>query len=207
MSNVPGPDGENTHVAGVYYSTLFSPISRIVGERVRWNGRRIVKAAAASTGGDGSATTPAAVAASAAAKATSEATTTTTKATTTGREAAATKATAETTTTATKRARSGKAIFPDLQHSALPVVTVELLDGIARIIWAFKRYDTGTLWAATWIDMNVGTDNCSLLCCPPIPVNIFDPSEIRAQGKGASEVREGELVGRPVTYSLGGKDP
>ena len=135
-------------------------MGRIIGEWVRWNrSRRIIKAATSRT----------TVAASAATKATSVATTTT-KATTTGRVTATTKATAE-TTAATGEARPRKAVFPDLEHSALPVVTVELLDGVACIIGAFERYDTGTLWAATRINVNVGTNNGSLLCCSPNTVN------------------------------------
>jgi hypothetical protein len=47
----------------------------------------------------------------------------------------------------------------------LPVVSIELLDSVARIVGRLKSNNSGTLGAAGGVGMNIGTDYSALLSC------------------------------------------
>ena len=89
----------------------------------------------------------------------------TTAAATTAKDAAAAAAKASAATTAhpaaAKAASSttGKTVFPDFERTALPVVAIELGDGIPCIFWSFERYDAATLGTTIGTDVDIGTDH------------------------------------------------
>lgn len=87
--------------------------------------------------------------------------------TTTSAEPAATKAATKASTSASKTAaaiaagahgRAGKTILTDLEHAALPVIAVELLDSVARIFGGLKDDDAGTLGSTVRAEMDIGAD-------------------------------------------------
>ena len=96
------------------------------------------------------------------------------EATTTAAKAAAAKATAEGTATTTKAATAvassthrgtGKAILTDLEHAALPIIAVELLDGVASIIRRLENNDTRALRSAVRAEMDIGANNTACTGC------------------------------------------
>jgi hypothetical protein len=90
------------------------------------------------------------------------------EATTTSAEAAAAKATAKGPATASKAATAvtssahswaGKAILTDLEHAALPIVAVELLDGGASIVRRLEDNNAGALGSAVRAKVDIGANN------------------------------------------------
>ena len=76
------------------------------------------------------------------------------------------KAAAETTTGTTKASTSweviGEAILTDLKVASLPVVTVELLDSVACVVWRLESNNSGALWSSIWADVDISTDHGTL---------------------------------------------
>ena len=68
---------------------------------------------------------------------------------------------AATTITAGTHTGTSEAILAYLEHTTLPVITVELLDRIARIIGGLKDHNAGALGATILAKVNVGTDNAT----------------------------------------------
>jgi hypothetical protein len=81
--------------------------------------------------------------------------------TTTTRELLAeTSTTSHETTATTAEARwAGETVFSDLEDAAVPVVSIELLDGDLSIIWVVESNDTGTLHTTVGGDMYISTDD------------------------------------------------
>jgi hypothetical protein len=65
-------------------------------------------------------------------------------------------------TEAHTRAAAGVAILADLNHAALPVIAVELLDCGAGIIRALKDDDTRSFGATIRADMDIGSNNSAI---------------------------------------------
>lgn len=97
--------------------------------------------------------------------------TATTKATTATRRTAEAATAAESTTKAaastevTTGTTASKTILADLKVAALPVVTVELRNGIAGIIRRLESNNTGSLGASTGVGVHIGTNDGTLLSC------------------------------------------
>jgi hypothetical protein len=53
----------------------------------------------------------------------------------------------------------GKPVLADLEHAALPVVTVELLDRIAGVVRALEDYDARPLRSSIGPQMDIGSDD------------------------------------------------
>jgi hypothetical protein len=113
-------------------------------------------------------------AAKAASKAATRTAETTTKSTTATHEASATtellatetSTTAHETATATAKARwASEAIFSNLQDAAVPVITVELLDGDLCVIRVVESNDTGSLHTTIGSRVDVGTDDSTSVSC------------------------------------------
>lgn len=118
-----------------------------IGEGVRWHRRynRRIKTSVVAAETASESTTKAATAAKA----------------TTATEAATWEA-AETTAAETW-ATTSEAILTNLQRSALPFVTVELLDSTTSVVRRLVSDDTRSLGAAAWIGVDIGTDDGTLL--------------------------------------------
>lgn len=149
-----------TYVANVDGVALLNAGRGMVRERVRRHGgvTSIETTRAAGTAGTAIATT-AAIAAEAA---------------TTSTKSAAAKATAKGPATATKAATAvassthrgtSKAILTDLEHAALPIIAVELLDGVASIIRRLENNDTRALRSAVRAEMDIGANNTACTSC------------------------------------------
>jgi len=120
--------------------------------------------------------------------------------------AAATKTTA--TEAATAKAISAAAavtetgtsvtVLTHLEGSPLPVVAVELLDGIARVFGRFKCNNTGSLRPAAGIGMDICTDHGAVLGC------MMELSILVRSHDMASAIGQLQLFS---TYQLGGTDP
>lgn len=104
------------------------------------------------------------------AETTAKATTTTkllSKATAAAHEAATTRellaeasATAHEAATATAKARwAGETVLSDLEDTAVPVVSIELLDSNLSIVWVVESDNTGALHTAVGGDMNISADD------------------------------------------------
>lgn len=145
-----------TYVPDVNDLRPFSTRSSEVSERVGLSGRLVGIEARGTTGSSSEAATTA--------EATSKATAATTEAAATETAEGATAAAEAATTAETTRThiRTGKAILANLQHTALPIVTIELLDGVASIIRGLEDNDTRSFRAAIRSDMNVGADNTTI---------------------------------------------
>lgn len=148
-------------------------MGRKIGEFVWWNGSSWSFEATSRRASRGRGTT--AVTTAETASASASASETTTKSTSGSKSATTSESTAAKSTTAKASTAakltgswSGKAVFANLKGSTLPFVAIELLNGIARIIRAFKGYNASALRASTWIDMNIGTNDGSLLRCPRV---------------------------------------
>lgn len=129
----------------------------IVGEGIRCRGRTGTNtgtSASTSTGVEAASTTKAAAA------------TESPKSTATAKPTAAAKPTAKAaaaakTAAAAKAASAGKAVLTDLQDAALPIIAIELLDCIPRIVRAFEHNYSGALGSAVGPDVYVGAGNTS----------------------------------------------
>lgn len=79
----------------------------------------------------------------------------------TATEAAAKTATAtsEATTAAKAHVGVGEAVGTNLEGATLPVVTIELLDGVASIVGSFEDNDTGALGPSIGTEVHVGAND------------------------------------------------
>lgn len=118
------------------------------------------------------------------------------KAAATAEATTGTKATATEAAAATKaHAGAGKAVLANLQGPALPVVAIELLDGIACVVGGLKGHNSGALGATGGIGVDVGTDDGALLCWKAM-------GSISTRREGGRSRRETQVG----TYLLGGRD-
>lgn len=99
----------------------------------------------------------------------SSATKSTAKASSAAKTTTATKSSAKTSsaTKATTTAKStaahvvGEAIYTNFEDPAVPVIAVELLDGVASIIGSLEDNDTGALGATVGSKVDIGTDDAA----------------------------------------------
>ena len=66
-------------------------------------------------------------------------------------------ATASEATASSKASVARKTVFANLEVTTLPLVAVELSDGVPSIIYSLESNDTRALWSAIWSDVNIGT--------------------------------------------------
>lgn len=146
-----------TYVANIDSLASLSAGSSVVSEWVRWSRWSASSCAAVKTTVVWWAAKCAAKASTAAKAAAKTSTTAKGWATATG------KAAAEATTGTTKASTSwevvGEAILTDLKVASLPVVTVELLDSVASVVWRLKGDNSGALWPSVWADVNISADH------------------------------------------------
>ena len=154
------------HVDGV---ALFTAATSVIGEVVWRDSSAKISRRTASTGASKAASK------TRAASAIAEAPTATSKASGTpaSSKGAATAATAKDgATSATKASTAGtahaakagsrtagKTVFPDFEWTALPVVAIELGDGVPCIFRSFERNDAATLGTTIGADVDIGTDH------------------------------------------------
>ena len=135
----------------------------MVGERVRRHGGMATIETTSAAGG-AAATITTTTAAIAAAEPTTAATKAATAAVATTK--AATSATeAATAVAASTHRRTGEAILANLEHAALPVIAVELLDGVACVVRRLENHNAGALGSAVGAEMDVGANNTAGACC------------------------------------------
>lgn len=145
-----------TYVADVDSLVLLETSSDTVGERVGRHGLVVAAIEAARAAAVPTTT-----------EATAEATTARTAksaATVAAETATATKATTAATKAAAK-ARVGEAVLANLEHAALPLVTVELLDGVASVLGGLEHDNAGSLRAAIRAGVNIGANNAADTSC------------------------------------------
>jgi hypothetical protein len=157
-----------TYVSNVDEVALVAVGGSVVSERVGRTSRNGRSALVISTTGVTTGTRRATEAA-AAAKATAEATTSS-KSTTTSHGSTETTTATHGATEATAAAKAtgttaGEAIFTDLKGAALPVVTVELRNGVTGVLRGLESDDTRALGASSGVSVHVGTDNATHLGC------------------------------------------
>lgn len=149
-----------TYVANIDSLASLSAGSSVVSEWVWWSRWSASSCAAVETTVVWRATKSAAKA-STAAEATAE-TSTSAK----GWATTAAKAAGEATTCTTKASTSwevvGEAILADLKVASLPVVAVELLDGVAGVVWRLKGNNSGAFWSSIWSDVDISADHGTL---------------------------------------------
>lgn len=142
-----------TYVANVDDFTSISAGCCVVGERVRSWGRGVgVKSRTART---------AAAAAMESSTATTISESTTSSKSSTAAEAAA-KSSAHATISTTSEARAARAsesVFADLNGSSLPIIAVELLNGVTSVVGALKNYNTRALGSTVRSHVNISTDD------------------------------------------------
>ena len=93
---------------------------------------------------------------------TSETSTAAAEASTTGETATTTKAA---TANAETRSGAGKTVLTNFQRSTLPIIAVELSDGVAGILGVVKGNDSRALGTTIGSDVDVCADDSSLLRC------------------------------------------
>lgn len=160
------------HIADVDCLDLLGSRSGEVGE---WVGRSVGHASGVVEPAAGRATAGRATKATAATEATSKAATagkatSTGKATTKGTTAAAEATT--TVATTTSHGGTGETVLADLEHATLPIVSIELLDGIPGVVGCLEDDDAGALGATIRTHVNIGSDHATgagyrgLACTP-----------------------------------------
>jgi hypothetical protein len=160
-----------THVADVDNSTLVTIGSSIVSEGVGRTGRSGRSALIKSTTGVTTvrAALRRATESTTAAKATAEATTSCESTTTSHRSAEATTAshgpTKATAATAKARSTASKSILTNFEGTTLPVIAVELRNGVAGIIRRLESNDARALGASSGVGVDVSTNDATLLGC------------------------------------------
>lgn len=120
---------------------------------------------------------------------------TTSKWSTTATAKATTEASSSAAEAATRGEVTSETILTDLQWAALPIVTVELLDSVASIIWRLKGNDTRALWTAIRTNVDIGANDSTFTSCFPI-VSFVDKSMVICQPRK-----------RMRTYPLDGTGP
>ena len=60
---------------------------------------------------------------------------------------------------------AGITILADFEHASLPIVAIELSDGVASIFGVVKGHDTGALGTTIGSDVDIRTDDGPLLRC------------------------------------------
>lgn len=139
-----------TYVAHVDDGTLLATRGGIVGEGVRRAGGGSVLEATAETRGATETTTEATAVATTGSEASA------------GAEATTTKATAESAAASTG-ASASKAVFTDLEGTALPLVAIKLRNCVASIIGRLESDDTGALGTTGGIGVHIGADDSTVV--------------------------------------------
>lgn len=153
------------HIADVDCLDLLGSRSGEVGE---WVGRSVGHASGVVEPAAGRATAGRATKATAATEAATA--TSTGKATTKGTTAAAEATT--TVATTTSHGGTGETVLADLEHATLPIVSIELLDGIPGVVGCLEDDDAGALGATIRTHVNIGSDHATgagyrgLACTP-----------------------------------------
>lgn len=153
-----------TYVAGIDDLASISARGGKIGERVRRDGagrglETAGYAGAARTTGASLETASATESSAKASTASAESSTAT---------EAATKSTAHAATESSTAAEAHTwpstsiAVLSNLENSALPIIAVELLDGIAGVVGALKDNDTGALGATVGTSVDISTDNSAV---------------------------------------------
>jgi hypothetical protein len=160
-----------THVANIDNSTLVTIGSSVVGERIGGTGRSGRSALVKSTTGVTAVRTTLrrATEASTAAEATAKAATSS-KSTATSHRAAEASTTSHGPTEATAaaaeaRTTASKSILANFKSTALPVISVELRNGVTGIIRGLEGNDARTLGASSGVGVDVSTNDATLLGC------------------------------------------
>lgn len=143
-----------TYIANIDDFTSLSAGCCVVGERVWSWGRGIgVKSRTART-------TTSAASMEAAAATTIAESTTSSKSSTAAEAAAKSSAHASISTTSEARAAgASESVFTDLNCSSLPIIAVELLNGVTGVIGALKNDNTRALRSTVRSHVNIGTDD------------------------------------------------
>lgn len=153
--------GESTYVSDIDCLAPLRASGREVGEGVgRDRGGSTGVEAAAST-------TWATASTNRAAESTSSTTVSSAEAATTSREAAtATEASSKATAAATEAATAaeahacvGEPVGADLEDATLPIIAVELLDGVASVVGGLEDNDTGALGPSVGTKVHIGADD------------------------------------------------
>jgi hypothetical protein len=155
---------DGTYVANIDSVALLNTRRGIVGERVRGHGDMAAIEAARSTATAITTTTAAIAAESTTASAKAAAAIATAKGTASASEAAAAVATGT-------HGRTGEAVLTNLEHAALPVVAVELLDGVAGIVGRLENHNARALGPAVRAEMDIGANNTACASCQGDVVN------------------------------------
>jgi hypothetical protein len=153
--SVQGSHG--TYVANVNRLASLRSASGIVCEGVGSSSRD--SSIETTAGGSSVSTTEASAAAKASAKATASSKCATRSPKTSSE---ATTTTAKSTTATESGSRTCKAVLADLERATLPVVAVELLDGVASVVWGFECNNARALGATVRPDVDVGTDDSTV---------------------------------------------
>lgn len=158
-----------THVANIDDSALVTVGSGIISERVGGSGgnRRSTTVLKPTGTGETTVATRGATEAAASSEATAKASATTEASTThrTAKAATTAKATTKAATTTEAGATTSEPVFANFKGTTLPIVSVELRNGVARIIRRLKSNDTGALGASGRVGVHIGTDHGTLLGC------------------------------------------
>lgn len=144
----------STHIAHVDDCASLTTRSSEVGEGIGRNrSDRGVVEATAEARGTAVATT----------ETTAKATATTSETASAAEASTATEATIATTTAKAHTRGTCEAVLADFKRTALPLISVELGNSVARIIWGFESDDTGTLGTTGGVGVHIGTNDCTLL--------------------------------------------
>lgn len=147
----------NTYVTDVNGLASLRSASGVVGEGVRsscWD-----SSIEATAGGSSVATAKATTAAKPSAK-----TTASSKGATRGPEASskATTTAAKSTAATESGSRTCKAVLADFEGASLPVIPVELLNGVTSVVWGFECNNARTFGATIRPNVDVGTDDSTV---------------------------------------------
>lgn len=146
----------STHIADVDSLARLTTAAGVVRERVRRVGRPIAGIEAARGAMDEARGTTEASATAEATEATASA-----EASTAGKAAAEATTTAE-TAAATEPTSTGEPVLAHLEVAALPLIAVELLNGIASVVGRLEGDDAGTLGPAVGSNMHIGADDLAV---------------------------------------------
>lgn len=152
----------DTYVADVNDLISLSSSGGEIGERVRRSGRGWASIVVTTT----RSTAKVAAKASTAWESAAEATTSTKWSTTASAKATA-EASSGTAEASTRREVASEAVLANLKWAALPVVPVELLDGVARIVWRLKGNNTRALWTTVWTNVDISANDSTFASCFP----------------------------------------
>jgi hypothetical protein len=156
--------GRPWQVAHVDDVARLSSASSKICEGVRWVWTSISLETWTAAAGRTTETSTSSGVASASAKATLEAATAAETPSTTEAAAEGSATTESTSATEATTWRTSKAIFANLEVATLPLVAVELVDGISGIVHGLESYYAWALGATIRGHVDIGTENGSSMC-------------------------------------------